>query len=101
MEKAYGKDFDGKKKTPKEQLEYIKKMKKITEGGNPLKNPFGETDEEAFASKIDGMNLCDVQSLCIKASVPPSGTRPFLRRKLKTEFSKFLVKNKDRLNENN
>lgn len=84
--------IDGKVDDEKQNL-----SKDIEEILMPKKNPFGTNSSVDLDSKLEGMNLRQMQELAVKASVFPSGNKTTLRKKIKKEFSvKFGTKDGSR-----
>lgn len=54
------------------------------------KNPFGVSTAEDLDSKMSDMMLVDLQRLAISAGIPGGGDRGILKRKIRTEFDKFM-----------
>ena len=93
------------KKTPKKSLdgvEYIdgqykpdlEKKQEISQDIEELlgnnRNPFGTNSAESLESKMEGMNLRQIQEMAVTANIYPSGNKTTLKNKLRKEFkSKF------------
>ena len=68
-----------------------KKLSKLQDIlGVRIKNPFGVTTAEDLDAKMSDMMLVDLQRLAISAGIPGGGDRSILKRKIKTEFEKFM-----------
>jgi len=64
---------------------------------NPEKNPFGTNSIDELETKMEEMNLRQMQELAVQASVFPSGNRTSLKKKIKKEFSsKYGTKDSER-----
>jgi len=69
------------------------KAKGIEELLSLPKNPFGTNSYDELESKLEGMNLRQMQEMAVKASVFPSGNKTSLRNKIRREFKgKFGTK---------
>lgn len=69
------------------------KAKDIEELLSLPKNPFGTNSYDELESKLEGMNLRQMQEMAVKASVFPSGNKTSLRNKIRREFKvKFGTK---------
>ena len=81
---------DGKFESAEDKNE---KAKDIEELLSLPKNPFGTNSYDELESKLEGMNLRQMQEMAVKASVFPSGNKTSLRNKIRREFKvKFGTK---------
>ena len=82
MEKSYGKNLDTSELIG--QLEKNKINKKL--------KAFGAKDEKEFEGILDRMDQHKLQVMCVSIWCVPTGTKPFLKKKLRSEFKKALRK---------
>lgn len=82
MEKSHGKEM--KTEDLIGRLEKGRMSKKI--------KAFEASDEKSFEEKMDSMALHQLQRMCVSVGCVPTGTKPFLKRKLRSEFKKALGK---------
>jgi len=73
--------IDGQYKADKEQ-----QAKDIEELLSPAKNPFGTNSMEELESKMEGMNLRQIQEIAVSANIYPSGNKTTLKNKIRKEF---------------
>lgn len=69
-----------------ENIENQAKAQTIEEILQTSKNPFGTNSMDELETRLEGMNLVQMQELAVKASVFPSGNKTTLRNKIKKEF---------------
>lgn len=84
-EMAYGKDFGGEDKNEKATASLEKLI------ATPKKNKFGARTLEEFEMNLDIMNTDAMQRLCVKVGETPSGSRMFLKKKLRLAFKKHTA----------
>tara|TARA_R110000851_G_scaffold316211_2_gene479172 strand:+ start:352 stop:657 length:306 start_codon:yes stop_codon:yes gene_type:complete len=93
---SYGKQFTedelvGNRVSNEDQLKLLKTVDELMK--TPKKNKFGANTEEDLNVSLARMNTIEMQRLCIDVGVSPAGTRPFVKRKLVSEFKKFIRNN--------
>lgn len=89
---SYGKQFsaDDSIEARVSNAQQIENLKKADELTMPKKkNKFGTNKEEELDDLLSQMNTIEMQRFCIDIGIPPTGTRPFVKRKIKSEFKKF------------
>ena len=82
---AYGKDFEDEEKKGTNN-KAIASLEKLI--ATPKKNKFGARTIEEFEEKLNIMNTDSMQRLCVSVGETPSGSRTFLKKKLRSCFKK-------------
>lgn len=80
MDISYGKQGDGESESLLSKLEIAKAKRRL--------GAFGAGTLEELNANMGSMSLHALQTLCIETGCTPTGTKPFLQKKIRSEFKK-------------